>query len=71
MKYQTKYGFKVEVEIIRNEMEDKAIVIVHCPFYITKQFTMPHRYKASHFSDYDILNDCDFIRIMLSHFPNK
>jgi hypothetical protein len=71
MKHETKYGFKVEVEIIRNEMEDEAIVIVHCPFYITKQFTMQHCYKSSHFSDHDILNDYDFIRVMSSHFPNK
>ncbi len=70
MQYPVKFGHKISVEIIRNEKQDSATVKVIAPFYVNKEWIMPHSYKSSQFTDNQILNDSDFIRVMFSHYPN-
>jgi hypothetical protein len=69
-KISTSYGCKVSVEIERDAETDTATVNVHAPLYIKKFWTMPHCYKASQFTDLQIINDSDFKRVMFSHFPS-
>ena len=69
-KILTSYGYKVYVEIERDAETDTATVNVHAPIYMKKFWTMPHCYKASQFTDFQIINDCDFKRVMCSHFPS-
>lgn len=59
------FGFNVSVAIRREG--DTAFVDVLAPCYVTKQWTMPHCYAAS-FSDDQILNDSDFIRVLASRY---
>lgn len=61
------FGFNVSV-VIRRE-GDTAYVDVLAPCYKTKQWTMPHQYAAS-FSDHQILNDSDFIRVLHSRYKD-
>lgn len=61
------YGLKVSVEIIRQD--GSAYVWVHAPLYINKLFRFDMSYSSSDFSDYDIINDRDFKRLMLGYFP--
>lgn len=70
MQYQTKYGFKVSIEIIRDNVSDTAKIKVIAPMYINKEWIMPHSYKSSEFTDYEIMRDTDFITTMLKHYPN-
>jgi hypothetical protein len=58
--YKTKYGLDVSVEIIRDEETDTAYVDVIAPMYVEKRWRMTHSYRASQFSDAEILNDSDF-----------
>ena len=67
--YPTSFGLKVSVEIERDSDKDIAYVNVIAPLYVNKDWRMPHSYKASQFSDGQILNDSDFIRVMLNHYP--
>ena len=69
MKIPVPFGFDVSVEISRDNQTDTARVIVHAPCYKTKRWEMSQSYKSSQFSDYKIINDCDFIRVMSKHFP--
>ena len=69
MKIPVSFGSMVSVEIVRDTNTDTATVNVHTPLYKNKLWTMTHSYKASQFSDYKIINDCDFIRVMSKHFP--
>lgn len=68
MKYPVKFGFNVSVEIIRDN--ERAKVKVHCPMYLSREFIMSHSYSLE-FTDNQILNDSDFIRVMARHFPNN
>jgi hypothetical protein len=69
MKIPVPFGIKVSVEISRDIETDTATVIVHAPIYKTKRWELSQSYKSSQFSDYKIINDCDFIRVMRKHFP--
>lgn len=66
--YKTPYGLKVSVEIVRDTATDTARVVVHAPLYVIKQWTMSHSYKASEFSDHEILRDHDFVRVMSKRY---
>ncbi len=68
MQHKTKYGLDVSVEIIRDIETDNARIKVLAPMYMKKEFFLGHSYKSSEFSDYQILNDSDFKRYMLSAF---
>jgi hypothetical protein len=68
MKHLTPYGLDISVEIVRDSETDTARVDVHAPLYMRKLWTMPHSYRASHFSDAQILKDSDFKRVMLTHY---
>lgn len=68
MKYSTKYGLDVYVEIIRDDITDIAYVKVISPMYINKEWTMPHSYKSSEFTDNAILKDSDFNSVLLKHY---
>ena len=70
MQYLTKYGFKVSIEIIRDNVSDTAKIKVIAPMYINKEWIMQHSYKSSEFTDYEIMRDSDFISTMLKHYPN-
>lgn len=67
--YPTSFGLKVSVQIVRDTEEDIAYVDVIAPMYMNKQWRMGHCYASSMFSDYQILKDNDFIRVMFSHYP--
>lgn len=71
MLYSTNYGYKVSVEIVRDTQTDTARVIVHAPMYMRKKWEMSHSYRSSHFSDYEILHDSDFIRVMSGAYPRN
>jgi hypothetical protein len=66
--YKVPYGYKVSVRINRDLTNDNAEVIVIAPFYMNKEWKMPHSYSCS-FSDQQILKDYDFISTMLDHYP--
>lgn len=68
-KHPVSFGLDVSVSIRRENGE--AFVDVHAPMYMNKQWTMPHSYNAGQFTDFAILNDSDFIRVMFNHFPNR
>lgn len=68
--FPTSYGCKVSIEIERDTETDTAAVNIHAPLYIKKFWKMPHCYKASQFTDLEIINDSDFKRVMCSHFPS-
>lgn len=68
MKHKTSFGLDVSVEIVRDAETDTARVDVHAPMYVRKLWTMPHSYKASQFTDFQIINDSDFVRVMLAHY---
>ena len=61
------YGLKVSVMIRREG--DEAYVDVIAPLYVNKDWTMPHSYNASQFTDEQIIKDSDFVRVMLGHYP--
>ncbi len=63
------FGYKVSVEIVRDIANDIAKVNVHSPLSKDKVWTMPHSYKSSQFSDYQIINDGNFIAVMYKRFP--
>ena len=69
MKHPVKYGSDISVEIVRDAETDTAKVNVHAPLYTRKEWTMPHSYRASQFSDAEILKDSDFVRVMSKHYP--
>jgi hypothetical protein len=64
------FGYKVSVEIARNIETNIATVFVHAPMYKNKVWEMSRCYSASQFSDYQIINDRDFITVMCKHFPS-
>lgn len=66
MLYKTKYGLNVSIELIR--AIDRVDVKVISPLYMKKEWYMDHCYSLE-FSDYQILNDHDFTRVMMNHFP--
>lgn len=66
MLYKTKYGLDVSVELIRER--DRVEVKIISPLYMHKEWLMPHCYSLE-FSDYQILNDSYFNRVMINHFP--
>lgn len=69
MKLSTPYGLNVAVEIVRDIQTDTAQVNVYAPLYMVKLWTMPHSYKSSQFTDFEIINDSDFTTTMLKHYP--
>ena len=69
MKISVPFGFDVSVEIVRDIQNDSAKVNVHSPLSTNKVWTMPHSYKSSQFSDYQIINDASFISVMNKRFP--
>lgn len=71
MQITTPYGLNVSVEIVRDKDTDTARVDVYAPMYTRKLWTMPHCYKASQFTDSQIINDSDFHRVMLKHYERK
>ncbi len=68
MKYPVEFGYKVEVEIIRDEETDSATVKVYAPLYIKKEWLFTFSYTSSHFTDYQILRDHNFITTMSQHY---
>lgn len=68
MKLSTPYGLNVAVEIIRDDQTDTAHVHVHAPLYVKNHWVMDHCYRASQFTDFQIINDSDFTRVMLAHY---
>jgi len=68
MQHRTKFGLDVSVEIIRDAETDTAQVDVHAPLYMQKFWTMPHSYKSSQFTDFQIIHDSDFISVMCKHY---
>jgi hypothetical protein len=69
MKISVPFGFDVSVEIVRDIQNDSAKVNVHSPLSKDKVWAMPHSYKSSQFSDYQIINDSNFISVMIKRFP--
>lgn len=69
MKISVPFGFDVSVEIVRDIQNDSAKVNVHSPLSKDKVWAMPHSYKSSQFSDYQIINDANFISVMNKRFP--
>ena len=69
MKISVPFGFGVSVEIVRDIQNDSAKVNVHSPLSKDKVWAMPHSYKSSQFSDYQIINDSNFISVMIKRFP--
>lgn len=69
MKISVPFGFDVSVEIVRDIQNDSAKVNVHSPLSRDKVWAMPHSYKSSQFSDYQIINDSNFISVMNKRFP--
>ena len=65
MVIKTKFGLDVSVSIERNN--GNAVVTVHAPMYVNKQWTFPIVYSDA-FTDEQITNDNDFYRIMVSHY---
>lgn len=68
MLHPTKYGLNVSVEIVRDSETDNAQVHVYAPLYMNKQWVMNHSYRSSEFTDYQILKDFDFVRVMCNHY---
>lgn len=60
------YGFNVAVEIKREN--GSAKVIIHAPMYKNKIWTMAHSYKSDEFTDWEIVRDRDFVRVMINYF---
>ena len=67
--YKTNYGFDVSVEIIRDAQTDNARIKVLAPMYMNKEWFMSHSYKASEYSDHEILRDRSFTTTMIEHYP--
>jgi len=68
MLHKTKYGLDVSVEIVRDSETDTAHVHVHAPIYKVKHWIMPHSYRSSAFTDFEIINDSDFKSVMIKHY---
>lgn len=68
MIYPIKYGLKVSAEIIRDNENDNAQVKIHAPCYKNKEYTLSFSYKASAFTDAEILKDRDFNTEMLRRY---
>lgn len=68
MQYPVEFGYKVEVEIIRDEETDSANVRVYSPMYIKKEWILGISFTSSQFTDSQILRDRDFQKVMLQHF---
>lgn len=66
----TTFGYNVSVEIVRDKVTDTASVHVHAPMYLTKHWIMPHSYRASQFTDHEIIKDSDFITVMCNHYKD-
>lgn len=66
--YPTNFGLDVSVQLIRDESKDIVRVKVLSPMYVEKEWFMDHSYSTS-FTDHQILNDSDFIRVMNQAFP--
>ena len=69
MKIPVPFGLDVSVEISRDIETDNATVTVHAPMYKTKRWAIQHSYSSAQFSDYQIINDHDFISVMVKYFP--
>lgn len=67
--YKVPYGLNVSVRISREG--DQAYVDVLAPLYVRKEWRMSHCYKADSFSDYKILNDGNFISVMLNAYGSN
>jgi len=70
MLHKTNFGFDVSVEIVRDDETDTAHVHIHAPIYTNKHWVMSHSYKSSDFTDFKILKDFDFLRVMSKHYKN-
>jgi hypothetical protein len=70
MIYETNYGYKVSVEILRDVETDTAHIKVYAPMYIKKEWIMSHCYASSMYSDFQILADRTFQSVMLQHYPS-
>lgn len=64
--YPVPYGLNVSVKFRRED--DTTFVDVYAPMYMTKKWTMPHQYRSSHFTDAQILNDSDFVRVLINYY---
>lgn len=69
MNHPVPYGLKVTVSIRREG--DIAFVDVHASMYKCKEWAMSHCYHAAHFTDWQILNDRDFITTLINHYPEN
>jgi hypothetical protein len=68
MLHKTKFGLDVSIEIVRDSETDSAHVHVHAPIYKNKHWVMAHSYRASEFTDFQIINDADFVSVMCKHY---
>lgn len=68
MLHKTQFGLDVSVEILRDTETDTAKIKVHAPLYMQKEWFIQHSYKSSHFTDSQILKDCDFVSVMIKHY---
>lgn len=68
MKYPVEFGYKVEVEIIRDEETDSATIKVYAPFYMKKEYVLGISFTSSQFTDSQILRDRDFQKAMLQRY---
>ncbi len=64
------FGFDVSVTVVRDTTTDTASVHVHAPMYLTKHWIMPHSYRASQFTDHEIIKDSDFTTVMCNHYKD-
>lgn len=56
-----KYSNFIDVEIVRDSIQNNATVTIYSKIHKTKVYTLPHCYSLD-FTDYQILNDPDFIK---------
>lgn len=68
--HKTQFGTDVSIEILRDTDADTATVFVIAPIYKNKRWPLHHQYVSSQFTDSQILNDRDFIRVMTAAFKD-
>lgn len=71
MIYPVDFGYKVSVEIIRDEETDNAKIKVYSPMYMKKEWTLGLSFRSSSFSDSEILKDRDFQGVMKQFYGEK
>jgi hypothetical protein len=64
------YGFRVSVEIVRDEKSGIKKVLVHCPIYVKKTWEMPQSYSTQYL-DKEILNDSHFHWVLSRAFGKR